>query len=250
MAKRIFITGASSGLGAGLALRYAAEGVVIGLVARRHGLLQELAQRLDARGAQALCFEVDVRDTAAMQRASSEYLSRTGGIDLVIANAGVSRRDYLRSGEPAPIAEVLATNVIGVTNTVIPFVPSMVAAQSGTLVAVGSIAGFRGLPGHGGYCASKAAVKTFMDAVRMDLRGTGVHAMTLCPGFVRTPMVEGAEHPTPFKMELDTAVEVMVRAIEHRRSTYSFPVAMRALKLTMRVVPEAALRALKRLDRR
>jgi NADP-dependent 3-hydroxy acid dehydrogenase YdfG len=185
---------------------------------------------------------VDVRDTTAMKEACASFLDEAHGVDLVVANAGTDRVQDLRAGDLDAVLDVFQTNLTGVANTVVPFIPSMLAAGAGTLVAVSSIAGFRALPRHAAYCASKAAVTTFMDGVRMDLAGTGVHAMTVCPGFVRTEMTRGATHPMPFSMEVNAAVDEILRAVRRRMRTRSFPGGMRALKVLMTLSPEAVLR--------
>ena len=135
---RVFITGASSGLGEGLARRYAEPGAVIGLCARRAPLLAELAKGIESRGARALVYAVDVGDTAEMQAATADFARQCGGVDLVIANAGIGIAHATLEGKSEPIARLMQVNVIGVTNTVVPFVPVMVQQRSGTLVAVSS----------------------------------------------------------------------------------------------------------------
>lgn len=241
--KRVFLTGASSGLGEGLARRYATEGAVIGLVARRHERLASLSRELEGRGARALSFAGDVTDTSFMAGAARAFVDEAGGVDLVVANAGIAIADDVREGDATRIAALMRTNVIGVTNTVIPFVPHMLAGKSGVLCAVASFAGHRALPGRTAYSSSKAAVITFMDGLRMDLHGTGVHAMTLCPGFVRTPMNEGYQKML-FPIDTDEAVDAMARAIDVRAETFTFPWQMRLLAHVVRRAPEALIRRL------
>lgn len=241
---RVFITGASSGLGEGLARHYATPGAIIGLVARRATLLAALARDIEQRGARAIVYAVDVSDTAAMQKAATGFLADAGGIDLVIANAGIGIPHETLAGLSEPIARLMRVNVIGVTNTIVPFVPAMVQAGAGTLVAVSSIAGHRGLPGRAAYSASKAAVTTFMDALRLDLHGTDVHAMTLCPGFVHTPLTASLRGKLMFAIERDAAVALMTRAIEQRKRTFSFPWQMRMMTPILKFAPEGLLRRL------
>jgi short-subunit dehydrogenase len=131
--------------------------------------------------------------------------------------------------------------VIGVTNTIVPFVPAMLAQRTGVLCAVSSMAGHRALPGRAAYSASKKAVTTFMDGVRMELHGSGVHAMTVCPGFVRTPLTDGMKGLL-FLVELDDAVGAIAGAIEARRNTFTFPWQMNLLKEVVTRVPESLLR--------
>jgi short-subunit dehydrogenase len=239
---RVFITGASSGLGEGLARRYAEPGAVIGLCARRAPLLAELAKGIESRGARALVYAVDVGDTAEMQAATADFARQCGGVDLVIANAGIGIAHATLEGKSEPIAKLMQVNVIGATNTVVPFVPVMVQQRSGTLVAVSSVAGYRGLPGRAAYSASKAAVMTFMDALRLDLEGTGVHAMTLCPGFVRTPLTASLPGKLPFVIDVEEAVRQMASAIDQRAKTFVFPWQVRILSRVLEFAPEGLVR--------
>jgi short-subunit dehydrogenase len=239
--KRIFITGASSGMGAGLAKHYGTRGTTVGLVARRAPLLDELAGELRAAGATVHVYPADVADTAAMGKAIGAFLAAAGGADLVVANAGVGIKSALLEGNAEDVAQLMRVNVIGVTNTVVPFVPALVKQGSGILCAISSMAGHRALPGRVAYSASKKAVTTFMDGLRMDLHGTGVHAMTICPGFVKTPMTTGLSS-MPFVIEQDEAVAAMTSAIAHRRSTFTFPWQMNLLKEVITRAPEWVVR--------
>jgi short-subunit dehydrogenase len=239
---RVFITGASSGLGEGLARHYAEPGAVIGLCARRAPLLAELAERVTARGARALVYAADVSDTVEMQKVAADFVREAGGVDLVIANAGIGIAHETLLGKSEPIAKLMVVNVIGVTNTVVPFVPMMLQQGSGTLAAVSSVAGLRGVPGRAAYSASKAAVITFMDALRLDLQGTNVHAMTLCPGFVHTPLTASLPGKLPFVISADEAVEQMTKAIRRHARTFIFPWQMRVLSKVFKLVPEALMR--------
>jgi short-subunit dehydrogenase len=241
---RVFITGASSGLGEGLALHYAEAGAVIGLCARRAPLLAELGHAIEAKGARAIVYAADVSDTQEMQRVADAFVGECGGIDLVIANAGIGIPSETLAGKAEPIARLMRVNVIGVTNTVVPFVPAMVRQGAGTLAAVSSIAGYRGLPGRAAYSASKAAVITFMDALRLDLHGTNVHAMSLCPGFVHTPLTATLSGKLPFAISRDEAVMQMTGAIARRARTFAFPWQMRALSRLLKFGPEALVRRL------
>jgi short-subunit dehydrogenase len=240
--ERVFITGASSGIGEGLARRYAGPGVSLGLVARRRELLDALAAELREQGATVQVYAADVADTAAMKTIVGSFLEAAGGVDLVVANAGVGIRSALDKGESAEVARLMAINVIGVTNTVVPFVPAMLAQKSGVLAAISSAAGWRALPGRSAYSASKAAVITFMDGLRMELTGTGVHAMTICPGFVRTPMTAVLHHKLPFLVELDDAIAEIAGAIDRRARSWTFPWQFRLLVPFFRLAPEWVIR--------
>ncbi len=238
---RVFITGASSGIGEGLARHYAVPGADIGVVARRADVLAALARDVEAHGARAHVYAGDVADTAFMAGAAAGFVAAAGGVDLVVANAGVGIRDRIKQGEAEEIAALIRINVIGVTNALVPFVPHMIAQGSGVLSAVSSFAGHRAMPGRTAYCASKAAVIAFMDGLRMDLDGTGVHAMCFCPGFVKTPLTEKNEG-MKFVIDVDEAVRIMTRAVRHRERTVTFPWQMRVLKVVMAVAPEALIK--------
>jgi short-subunit dehydrogenase len=238
---RVFITGASSGIGEGLARHYARAGATIGMVARRTEVLDALARELESSGARARVYGGDVADTAFMQRCATQFVDAAGGVDLVVANAGIGIKNTVRSGDAESVAQLMRINVIGVTNAILPFVPKMIEQRSGVLCAVSSFAGHRALPGRSAYCASKAAVITFMDGLRMDLHGTGVHAMTICPGFVKTPLTEG-NRGMRFVVELDDAVRAMTGAIAARADTFTFPWQMRWLTHVVKRAPEAMLR--------
>jgi short-subunit dehydrogenase len=179
-----------------------------------------------------------------MEKAARDFVADAGGVDLVVANAGVGIAHQTLQGKSAPIAGLLQINVVGVTNTIVPFVPLMIEQGSGTLAAVSSVAGLRGLPGRAAYSASKAAVITFMDALRLELAGTGVHAMTLCPGFVHTPLTAKLPGKLPFVISRDEAVAQMTAAIAARKKTFLFPWQMRVLGQILKLAPEALVRRL------
>jgi short-subunit dehydrogenase len=239
--ERLFVTGASTGLGHGLADHYARKGAHLGLVARREALLRDAEKEWTARGARVEVYAGDVADTDFMAKSAEAFVAAAGGVDLVFANAGVGIANRVLEGEAREIAWLMNVNVVGVTNTVVPFVPHMVKQGSGVLCAVGSMAGHQPLPGRAAYSASKACVNTFMSALRMDLHGTGVHAMTLCPGFVDTPLTK--DNPSMmFVIDVPQAVEYMVGAIESRKGTYTFPWQMNVLKEVMMRAPEPVIR--------
>ena len=241
--RRLFVTGASTGLGRGLADHYARAGAHLGLVARRESLLRELEKEWTGRGARVEVYAGDVADTDFMARSAQAFVAAAGGVDLVFANAGVGIAHRVLEGESRDIAWLMSVNVIGVTNTVVPFIPAMLKQGSGVLCAVSSSAGHRPLPGRAAYSASKACVTSFMTSLRMDLHGTGVHAMTLCPGFVHTPLTEG-QKGMMFAIDVPRAVEYMVGAIESRKRTYTYPWQMNLLKEVMARVPESVIRRL------
>jgi short-subunit dehydrogenase len=233
---KVFLTGASSGLGSALARRYAAEGAVLGLYARRVDSLQQLAGTLVS--ATCAVYAGDVRDAAALRAAAHDFMARYGTPDVVVANAGVSIGTLTASEDDNDaFRTVLDTNVLGMVHTFQPFLSAFVAGKRGKLVGVASVAGFRGLPGSGAYSASKAAAISYLESLRVELRGSGVEVITLCPGYVATPMTEENPYPMPFLLSTDEAARLMVRAIRRGRRFYVFPWQMALVGRLLRALP-------------
>jgi len=233
--RRIFITGASSGIGEALARHYAAPGTVVGLAARRRELLAALAAGL--AGERAL-YPFDVADTAALESAARDFVERFGAPDLVIANAGVSvgtRSEELRDIEK--LRRVLEVNACGLAATLAAFAPAMRAAGRGTLCGIASVAGFRGLPGAGAYSASKAAAIAWLEALRAELSGSGVSVVTICPGYIDTPMTQVNQYRMPFLLSADEAARRIARAIEAKRRLAVIPWQMALASLALRAMP-------------
>jgi short-subunit dehydrogenase len=233
--RRIVITGASAGIGEALARRYAGPGTVIGLVARRREPMQALASSLPGR------FEIyalDVADGAAMERAAREFCSRHGAPDLVIANAGVSIGTH--GDDPADVEKlrrVLEINVVGLAATLAAFAPAMRAERRGTLCGIASVAGFRGLPGAGAYSASKAAAIAWLEALRVELVGSGVSVVTICPGYIDTPMTRVNRYRMPFLLPAGEAARRIARAIAARRRLVVIPWQMALVSVLLRLAP-------------
>ena len=233
---RVFLTGASSGIGEALARHYAGEGATLGLFARRPDALARLASALAP--ATVATWAGDVRDAGALARAGAEFIARFGVPDVVIANAGVSRGALTdEPGDLAVIREVVETNVLGIVHTFAPFVAAMRAARTGTLAGIASVAGFRGLPGSGAYSASKAAAIAYLESLRVELVGSGVAVVTVCPGFVATPMTARNPYPMPFLLPPDRAAALIARAIARRRRFYVLPWPMAWIGRLLRVAP-------------
>ena len=165
-------------------------------------------------------------------------MARFGTPDVVIANAGVSRGTSTDDADDlATFRDVLETNVVGLVNTFQPFVAPMRAARRGTLVGIASIAGFRGLPGSGAYSASKAAAIAYLESLRVELHGSGVAVVTVCPGYIATPMTAGNPYPMPFLMRADAAARSVARAIDRRKRFHVLPWPMALLGRIFRVLP-------------
>jgi short-subunit dehydrogenase len=232
---KVFITGASSGLGAALAACYAGRGATLGLLARRHGELERVAQSLDTTTS---IYAADVSDFAAMHEASADFIRRFGLPDIVIANAGISvGTSAEESSDLAVLAEILATNVTGLASTLAPFVAPMRKAGKGTLAGIASVAGFRGLPGAGAYCASKSAAITWLESLRLELRSSGVRVVTVCPGYIATPMTAANPYPMPFLLSAAAAAASIAHAIDRGDSLAVVPRPMRIAAFLLRQTP-------------
>ncbi|MDR2709840.1 MAG: SDR family oxidoreductase [Burkholderiales bacterium] len=248
----IFITGASSGLGEALAHQYAQNGATLGLFARRYDRLCALRETLMASSlavspSSIYLYEGDVTEAQALQRAAENFLATVGAPDIVIANAGISHGTITGGEGEADLPvfrEVFNTNVMGIVNTFHPFIDAMREARRGTLVGVASVAGFRGLPGSGAYSASKAAAISYLESLRVELRGSGVAVVTLCPGFIATVMTANNPYPMPFLISAPKAAELMMRAIAQKKRRYVFPWPMMLAGKLLRVLPNAIYDAL------
>ncbi len=237
---RVFLTGASSGVGEALARRYAGMGATLGLVARRAPELQRVATVVAP--ATVVTYALDVRDGEALAAAGADFSARFGTPDIVIANAGVSRGTLTEEpSDRAAFQAVFDTNVMGVVNTFSPFAAAMRREGRGTLAGIASIAGFRGLPGAGAYSASKAAVITYLEALRIEMHGSGVEVLTLCPGFIATPMTARNPYRMPFILTAERAAELMVTAIAGHRRFYVLPWQVAWLGRLLRVTPRPLL---------
>jgi short-subunit dehydrogenase len=221
--KVVMITGASSGIGRALALEIASRGAKLGLVARRVQVIEEVVRDIEAAGGKAMSLPADVQDVNSISAAANTLHARLGPIDVLIANAGIGPTRDAADFSAEEVSDVINVNVIGVSNSVAAVIPEMVGRGSGQLVAISSLAAYRGLPKSAAYCASKAAVSAFFESLRLDLEPRGIDVTIIHPGFIKTPLTEGRSMQMPYLMELDDAVAKIVRAIEKRRKRYSFP---------------------------
>jgi short-subunit dehydrogenase len=179
-----------------------------------------------------------VRDALAIQRAASDFMARVSVPDIVIANAGVSRGTLTEYVEDEEVFQnVMDINVLGMVKTFQPFLAAMREAKQGTLVGIASVAGFRGLPGSGAYSASKAAAISYLESLRAELHGSGVKVVTLCPGYIKTPMTDINTYPMPFILEADLAAKRMARVIERGTSFAVVPWQMGLVGWVMKRLP-------------
>ena len=236
----VFITGASSGIGLALAEHYAGRGWRLALVARRGAEIEAwlAARGIGADGGRA--YAADVRDVDAITAAGAACIADLGLPDVVIANAGISVGVDI--GLRADLEQVRAsfdTNVVGLAATFQPFVDAMRARRAGTLVGIASVAGIRGLPGHGAYCASKAAVISLCESLRGECRTSGVKVVTICPGYIATPLTSRNRYPMPFLMQPEAFARQAAAAIEAGASYRVIPWQMGVVAKLLRLLPNA-----------
>lgn len=236
---RVFITGASSGIGSALAAHYAAQGASLGLAARRAEQLEALAAELRTRGAkEVFCYPLDVTDAAALHAAAEDFMARAGTPDIVVANAGVSAGTLTECREDLEvIRRILDINVYGMAATFSPFVAAMKERGRGRLVGIASVAGIRGLPGAEAYSASKAAAIGYLESLRLELRASGVKVVTIAPGYIETPMTAINPYPMPFMLPATEAARRFARAIERGTSYTVIPWQMGVVAKILRALP-------------
>ena len=221
--KTVMITGASSGIGHGLALELSRRGAKLGLIARRAEKLAELVREIEGTNGKAIALPADVMDVNSVVAAATQLRSTFGPIDVLIANAGVGATVDGAELKGSTVAGVINVNVLGAANSVEAVVPEMVQRGSGQLVVISSLAAYRGLPKSAAYCASKAAVSAFFESLRLDLKPRGIDVTIIHPGFIKTPLTAGRHAQMPFLMELEDAVQKIISAIEKRKKSYAFP---------------------------
>ena len=238
MSELVFITGASSGIGQALALRYYRDGARLALVARRTAEVERWAaeQQLDA--ARFKVYGADVADLDAMARTGRDCLAAQGLPDVVIANAGISiGMDTAHFDDLDVMRRTFATNNVGLAATFHPFLAAMQQRGSGTLVGVASVAAIRGLPGHGAYCASKSAVVAYCESLRGECRPFGVRVVTILPGYIDTPLTRGNRYSMPFLMQVEDFADQAVRTIRAQVSYRVIPWQMGVLAKILRLLP-------------
>ena len=240
MSRLVFITGASSGIGQALARRYYDAGYRLALSARRTADIEAWAS---ANGISASRFQVygaDVSNVDSIVAAGQACVVAQGLPDVVIANAGISiGLDTAHREDLAVMAQTFAVNNTGAAATFHPFVTAMATRGSGTLVGIGSVAGIRGLPGHGAYCASKAALIAYCESLRGELRPTGVQVVTICPGYIDTPLTRQNRYAMPFLMRADDFANRAFVAISAGRSYQVIPWQMGLVAKLLRLLPNA-----------
>ena len=233
-----FITGASSGIGQALALALRARGHRLALVARRGEALRDWVAAQGWTDADARVYAADVADIDSIVAAAHACIAAQGVPDVVVANAGISVGVATEDRADLDVfRDTLETNLLGLVSTFHAFVAPMRVRGSGRLVGIASVAGIRGLPGHGAYCASKSGVIAYCESLRGELRGTGVRVVTVVPGYIDTPLTRGNPYPMPFLMPAAAFAERTVRAIEAGDAYRTIPWQMGWVAGLMRALP-------------
>ncbi len=240
MSRLVFITGASSGIGQALALRYVAAGYRLALAARRTDEVQSWAETYGLSGDRYRIYPADVSRIDSIVAAGQACMAAQGVPDVVIANAGISiGMDTAAREDLDVMTQIFATNVIGVAATFHPFVAAMVARGSGDFVGIGSVAGIRGLPGHAAYCASKAALISYCESLRGELRSGGVKVVTICPGYIDTPLTRKNRYSMPFLMPAGVFADKAFTAIQAGHTYCVIPWQMGVVAKLLRLLPNA-----------
>jgi short-subunit dehydrogenase len=234
----VFITGASSGIGRSLAARYYRAGFRLALAARRTNEIEQWTRQQGLAADRVSIYAADVANTESIVAAGRACVARQGVPDVVIANAGISIGvDTAMREDLDVIARTFATNNLGMAATFHPFIAGMTARGSGRLVGIASVTGIRGLPGHGAYCASKAAVISYCESLRGELRTSGVKVVTVCPGYIDTPLTRENRYSMPFLMTADAFAERAYRAIDAGASWRVIPWQMGVVAKILRMLP-------------
>jgi len=236
----VYITGASSGIGQALAARFHRAGYRLALVARRSADVQAWALAQGYARETWAVYAADVRDTRAIVGAGKACIDAQGLPDVVIANAGISiGMDTAMFEDLEVMRSIYETNNLGMAATFHPFVTPMRARRSGTFVGIGSVAGIRGLPGHGAYASSKAAVISYCESLRGELRDAGVKVVTVMPGYIDTPLTRENPYGMPFLMPAEVFADRAYATIQAGVSYRVIPWQMGVVAKLLRALPNA-----------
>lgn len=234
-----FLTGASSGFGAALAPLIAHEGHALALVARRKTNIEELAERIQSSGGKAIAIAADVSDRESVRAAVRQCEQELGPVTRLIANAGIGENTPAKGFDATLVESIMRINYLGMVYCIEAVLPGMIESGKGQLVGISSLAGYRGLPRMGGYCASKAAMISMLESLRIELRSSNVAVTIICPGFVKTAMTEKNPDPMPFLMELDDAARIMHQAIIKKKTRCTFPWQLATIVKLARLIPDS-----------
>lgn len=235
MPLKIFITGANSGIGEALAIEYAKQGAILGLVARRKKELQILQKKLNGK---VLIYEVDVTNINQCRWASEDFIAHHGAPDIVIANAGISTGTLTENfSDIQTFKKIIDTNLNGVINTFYPFVQLFKKRKQGQFVGISSIAGIRGLPGSGAYSSSKAALINYLESFRVEMAPYKIDVTTIAPGYIKTPMTDVNDYSMPFIMPANKAAISFINAIRKKKKFIIIPWQMKIIGYLMHILP-------------
>ena len=237
------VTGASSGIGWEIVRKLAARKCHVGLIARRRDKLETLAAEcLPLPGVRAAVAVANVADRQETLTAFRELREALGPIDLLVACSGVGIPTPLEPMDGAAVDNMIRVNYLGVVYSIEGVLPEMVQRASGHIAAISSLAAYKSLPGESGYCSSKAAVNSYLEGLRIQLRPRGIYVTTLCPGFIKTPMTDVNVNPMPFLMSAEAAAAKIVRALERRVSVCDFPWQTNLMIRSLRWMPDWLVR--------
>lgn len=235
--KTILLTGASSGTGLALSRLLAKEKVNLALLARREDILRQLADELKDSGSVVLPIKCDVSDNDQATRACREIQARFGHVDIAIFNSGLSHRADVEDFKADIAREIFDVNVFGMLNFIGALLPDFMKRKGGTIVGVSSLADCRGFPKNRFYSASKAAVTTLLESLRVELKEHGIKVITVKPGFIKTPMTEGEFYPKPFLMTPEKAAAVIIKGIKKEKAVVQFPLPVVLGSKLLKVMP-------------
>jgi short-subunit dehydrogenase len=236
--KTVMLTGASSGIGAALAVAIAKKGAAVGLLARREELLTKISNDCEKFGSKSRVFPCDVVDSKAVQDAAESLSREFGRIDILIANAGIGGNNKeTRELNTEAVKKVIDINLLGTVNAVSAVLPKMLEQGSGQIVGISSLAGFRGLPKSAAYSASKAGMTAFLESVRLDVLHKGIDVTIIQPGFIETPLTSGRKKKLPFLMKLEDSIPYFLDAIERKKKFSAFPWQLATVVRIARFLP-------------
>lgn len=237
MQKVVFITGASSGLGKGLAIKFAQKGYAVALAARRFSEVEVLANTLSEQGCRVLPLHCDVTEKQSVQEAVQQCVAQFGPVDIMVANAGISLATLGKKMCSDTFKQIWDTNVLGPVYCYEAVTPSMIQRRAGQLVSISSLAAFRGLPEAGGYSSSKAALTSLTESLRIDLKPFNIKVSLIQPGWIQTPMTDKNRYKMPFLVSYEKGVDAIYKAIHKQVAVYSFPWPLAMIVRVGRLLP-------------
>lgn len=240
--KNIVITGAAGGIGSELTKQLAAKGCRVGLISRREDRLRELCDQVAQTDGKAVYAVANIVERDSVLTAVDAIREQLGPIDMLIANAGVGDPDAIEPFDAATFERLMQVNWFGLVYSIEAVLPAMLERGEGYLVAVSSLRAYRGLPGFAAYSATKSAIKTLMEGLRVELSDRGIDVTTLCPGFVDTAMTVDKNFPKPWMMQPEDAARRMIAAMERRRKVLNFPWQLAVMTRLGQVMPDWIIR--------